>query len=92
MDVESKATIEAAISDAQSAIDASVAKAVANFSTATSDLIIDGTKHFSETVAECVQSALADVGKLLAAQDGWTLKIGPIVIPEFSIVLEKPKS
>ena len=87
MDVESKATIDAAISDAQSAIDASAAKAIAALSSVGADLITAAGLH----VAAVVKDSLTAGQSFLDAQDGWTLRIGPIVIPEFSIVLEKPK-
>ena len=87
MDVESKATIDAAISDAQAAIDASAAKAIAALSSVGADLITAAGLH----VAAAVKDSLTAGQSFLDAQDGWTLRIGPIVIPEFSIVLEKPK-
>ena len=90
MNLEDPAVIKASIEQAQSAIDASITKAVADFSTAASDLIIEGTKHFSETLIECFQQALADAEKLLAEQDGWTLEIAPIEIPKIVIRLTKP--
>lgn len=76
LDVESRATIDEAIDRAKAA---------------GSQLTSDAAAQIKQSLLASIDGAYTAATRLLAAQDGWTLEIGPITIPAITIRLTKPK-